>query len=172
MLSKNTDKNAWGPQLWHSIHMIALNYPDQPSPTDRLNYKLFFESLKDVIPCLTCADHYGKNMQDLPIERYLDDSGKLFEWTVALHNLVNSTYKKREWSVDEARAFYATYTPQVNCKREAAGEDAAAGPGGVSSRMERAKSSLIVSLMLLLSAVILLFIVFLVMRARHLLFNK
>lgn len=107
---KNTDKSAWGPQLWHSIHMIALNYPDRPSASDKLNYKLFYESLKDVIPCLACADNYNEHLQDLPIDRYLDSAGSLFAWTVHLHNIVNEVHSKSKWTVEEALAHYASYS--------------------------------------------------------------
>ena len=107
---KNTEKHAWGPQLWHSMHMIALNYPDRPSPSDKLNYKLFFESLKDVIPCLACSDNYAEHLQELPVDRYLDSAGNLFAWTVHLHNIVNEFHRKRAWTIEEAVRFYSKYS--------------------------------------------------------------
>jgi Erv1 / Alr family len=108
---KNTDKAAWGPQLWHSLHMIALNYPDRPSASDKLNYKLFFESLKDVIPCLACADNYTEHLNDMPIDRHLDSAGSLFSWTIDLHNLVNESHGKPKWTAEEALTYYAGYRP-------------------------------------------------------------
>ena len=106
---KNTSIEAWGPHLWHSIHLIALNAPDKPSTSDRLNYKMFFESLKDVIPCLTCADAYAEHLQTLSIDQYLDSAANLFAWTVHIHNMVNETYGKSKWSVEDAKAFYVNY---------------------------------------------------------------
>jgi hypothetical protein len=106
---KNTDKAAWGPQLWHSLHMIALNYPDKPSAGDKLNYKLFFEALKDVIPCIACADNYAAHLHELPIDRYLDSAGSLFAWTVHVHNMVNDVHGKQKWTLQQALAFYSSY---------------------------------------------------------------
>ena len=37
------DKNSWGEYLWHTIHFVALGYPNNPSDIDKKNYKNFFE---------------------------------------------------------------------------------------------------------------------------------
>lgn len=106
---KNTDIAAWGPQLWHTLHMVALNYPDAPSSDDKLNYKTFFESLQFVIPCASCADNYAQHLRQLPIDRFLDNADALFAWSVHVHNLVNKAYGKKSWSVADAKRFYAHY---------------------------------------------------------------
>jgi Erv1 / Alr family len=134
-IPKNTDKEAWGPQLWHSMHMIALNYPDKPSPSDKLNYKIFFESLKDVIPCLSCADNYAEHLQELPIDRHLDSARSLFTWTVKVHNIVNASRGKRTWAVEEAIAYYSAYTMQgaasgASSGRGGSGDNIASSSGG------------------------------------------
>jgi hypothetical protein len=40
-------------------------------------------------------------MQNLPIEEYLDTRGRLFEWTVALHNAVNASTGKPQQTPEE-----------------------------------------------------------------------
>jgi hypothetical protein len=47
-----------------------------------------------------------------PIEGFMDSGKALFEWTVALHNLVNRELGKREWTVEEALEHY-TKEPKV-----------------------------------------------------------
>ena len=106
---KNTDIGAWGPQLWHTLHMVALNYPDAPSPDDKRNYKAFFESLQFVIPCASCADNYALHLRQLPVDRFLDNADALFAWSVHVHNMVNKSYGKRSWSVADAKRYYVDY---------------------------------------------------------------
>lgn len=154
---KNTDKDAWGPQLWHSIHMIALNYPDRPSASDKLNYKLFYESLKDVIPCLACADNYAEHLQDLPVDRYLDSAGSLFAWTVHLHNIVNEVHSKRVWTVEEAIAYYSNIKGGAMASNRYDNALASSGSTSVSAnstRFHAAKDMLATWLMLLVTAII------------------
>jgi hypothetical protein len=36
---------TWGPFFWHTIHIIALGYPKNPTYTDKKCVKEFYESL-------------------------------------------------------------------------------------------------------------------------------
>ena len=38
----------WGPGMWHFLHTMSFNYPDQPSKDEMQHYKDFFISLKYV----------------------------------------------------------------------------------------------------------------------------
>jgi hypothetical protein len=97
---------VWGKHLWYSIHFIALGYPDVPTAADKQNYFAFYESLKHVLPCPACAQHYAVHFQNLPIDSSLATKNKLFAWTVELHNLVNRDLGKEQWSVDRAYTHY------------------------------------------------------------------
>lgn len=100
------DPASWGPQLWSSLHYIALGYPDHPSSLDKQNYKAFFESLDNVLPCHKCAQHYKATVEAMPIAPFLDSAHRLFEWTVAVHNAVNQRLGKPQITVAEARGLY------------------------------------------------------------------
>lgn len=128
----NTAKSAWGPQLWHSMHMIALNYPNEPSEHDRVAYKRFFEGLKDVIPCLSCADHYAAHLRQLPIDDALGSCSQLFAWTVRMHNLVSRSLGKPAWTVARAAAYYDAYDASWGGPSPSSGADR--GPGDFSDR--------------------------------------
>lgn len=172
---KNTSIEAWGPHLWHSIHLIALNAPDKLSTSDKLNYKMFFESLKDVIPCLTCADSYAEHLQSLSIDQYLDSAANLFAWTVHIHNMVNETYGKKKWSVEESKAFYVQYKgPRHETElaaRKLCGQDGQALPGDdAASSLNKSYTyyrSYMVNLLILLACTVLILIIFwLLIKAR------
>ena len=64
---KGFSPKIWGPSAWKFIHTIALSYPDNPTPFDKENYKAFFLSLQNVVPCARCREHYEKNIKDINI---------------------------------------------------------------------------------------------------------
>lgn len=92
----------WGREGWHFIHFICLNYPDQPTPNDKKEYKQFFELLCKVMPCPPCGIHFEQNMENHPIR--LDSKKELFEWSIDMHNKVNALNEKPLLSYEEAYA--------------------------------------------------------------------
>lgn len=85
---------SWGPFFWHTIHIVALGYPSEPSYAHKKAAKDFFESLQHLIPCPVCRDHYVEHLQKLPLTPHLDRRSDLFRWTVVLHNEVNKMLNK------------------------------------------------------------------------------
>jgi hypothetical protein len=97
---------VWGPFFWHTIHIVALGYPNEPSYAHKRAAKEFFESLAHLIPCPVCRDHYVVYLQKMPISPHLDRRVDLFRWTVELHNVVNVSLGKQRVTELEALAFY------------------------------------------------------------------
>ncbi len=80
----------WGPDAWTFLHSITLKYPDNPSITDKINYKQFFESLQNVLPCDSCCNHYKQNLRNHPLTEYVMSSRQqLIKWLIDIHNEVN-----------------------------------------------------------------------------------
>ena len=77
----------WGAKAWHLIHSGALTYPLHPTENDKTEYRIFYESLSNVLPCAACASHYKDKLEKMPIN--LSSRQNLFKWTVDLHNDVN-----------------------------------------------------------------------------------
>lgn len=109
--------NVWGTHLWNSIHFIALGYPTEPTESDRHYYKQFFENIGHVLPCKKCTVHFNNNLQALPIDQYLTNSDTLFDWTVKMHNLVNSDLGKPLWSTENAKQHYSKLINDVVPKK-------------------------------------------------------
>ena len=61
------NQNVWGKCAWVLIHSIAVNYPKNPSPSEKENCINFFTSLGDILPCRYCRKHYRENLKALPI---------------------------------------------------------------------------------------------------------
>ena len=105
----------WGPGAWLFLHTITLNYPTNPTFEDKENYKKFFISLKNVIPCKNCAKHYSENLNNFPIDDSLNSKEDLVKWLIDNHNKVNVKNKKREYSYDEVIEKYEKlYSPKSN----------------------------------------------------------
>jgi len=97
---------VWGPFFWHTIHIVALGYPQDPSYTHKKATKEFFESLQFLIPCPICRQHYVSHMAKMPIGPSLDSRTDLFRWTIELHNEVNQMLGKRKYTETEVIQYY------------------------------------------------------------------
>jgi len=97
---------VWGPFFWHTIHVAALGYSQEPNYSEKKAMKEFFESLQILIPCPICRDHYKSHMAKMPIGPSLDNRKDLFRWTVDLHNEVNEMLGKRKYTETEIIQYY------------------------------------------------------------------
>ena len=100
------EPEIWGPHAWQFLHSITLSYPDNPTLEDKNNHAQFFNSIQNILPCQNCKDHYTQNLQAFPVEQHLDNKESLFRWLVDVHNRVNVTNNKREYSYDEVTELY------------------------------------------------------------------
>jgi len=102
------DKITWGPAIWRSIHYTALGYPDEPTELDKSNFKSFYSSFSNILPCKECRYHYRQHLNNMPICESLGSKRDLFAWTVELHNKVNVSLNKSPISVRDAWELYNT----------------------------------------------------------------
>jgi len=98
--------STWGPFFWHTMHIVALGYPNEPSYAEKRAAKEFYESLLHLIPCPVCRVHYANHLKANPVSPSLDTRKDLFTWTVKIHNLVNKDLGKPEYTEMESIAFY------------------------------------------------------------------
>jgi|UniRef100_A0A6C0F780 hypothetical protein len=104
------EPKIWGEHAWIFLHTITLNYPEEPTFSDKYNYKILFESLKDTLPCPTCREHYKENITLYPID--LSSREALVKWLIKIHNLVNEKNGKRNLSYEEVIDYYKSlYNP-------------------------------------------------------------
>jgi hypothetical protein len=97
---------VWGPLFWHTIHIVALGYPENPSYAHKKAAKEFFDSLAFLIPCDVCRKHYVQNTAIKPVTQYLDRRQDLLKWTIDLHNTVNASLHKPIFSEAEVIQYY------------------------------------------------------------------
>ena len=94
------NQNIWGPPFWLSLHTISFNYPLKPTEQDKINYKNFYTSFQNVIPCSICKKNYIRHLKEHPIDNYLSSRRKLSEWVIDMHNMVNGETGKKILSYD------------------------------------------------------------------------
>jgi hypothetical protein len=100
------DTTVWGPPFWFTLHTICLNFPENPTYIERQQHLLFFESLKTILPCSICRNHYKKFLQEQPISPYLDNKNSLKRWVLDCHNNVNKLNNKKIWTMKEVDDYY------------------------------------------------------------------
>ncbi len=85
----------WGPPGWRLLFAIASNYPEQPTPQDRLVYQFIFTQISNILPCIFCRQSYRQFIQELPIDTWLDDRRSLMYHLYLIHNKVNDKLRKQ-----------------------------------------------------------------------------
>jgi hypothetical protein len=86
---------VWGPSLWHVLHTMSFNYPNNPTEEDKQHYKSFIESLVHVLPCKYCRDNLVKNFKKVKLKYSDMKSRYTFSYYIyRLHEHVNKMLKK------------------------------------------------------------------------------
>jgi hypothetical protein len=75
-------------------------YPNNPKLEDKNNYKNFFLSLQNVIPCSICKKNYIRHLIEHPIDNHLENRTKFVHWVIDIHNMVNAETGKKILSYD------------------------------------------------------------------------
>ena len=87
---------AWGPAIWHYLHMMSFNYPLNPTEEDKKHYKDFILSLQYVLPCKYCRMNLTKNFARLPLkEKDMESRESFSKYVYELHELINKMLKKK-----------------------------------------------------------------------------
>lgn len=114
------DTRFWGPDGWKLLHMVAQNYPEHPTKIEQNTYKIFFESLQHVLPCIYCRMSYTEYINDIPINKFIDSKKNMTKWLYLIHNKVNDKLRKqgllhyKDPTFDEVYDKYEKYLKEIN----------------------------------------------------------
>ena len=102
---------VWGPSQWHVLHTMSFNYPVNPTPQDKRNYRNYILSLKTVLPCGKCRDNLRKNFIKLPLlKKHMKSRQTFSKYIYDLHELINDMLgKKSGLSYDQVRNTYENF---------------------------------------------------------------
>lgn len=85
---------VWGPPLWTVMRCIANTYPDKPSKDKKYYTGRFYEGLKHVLPCESCAKHYSQTLHKYPVQDYLCCKNCLVGWVETVYSEIDKHSKK------------------------------------------------------------------------------
>ncbi|OLP96705.1 hypothetical protein AK812_SmicGene20996 [Symbiodinium microadriaticum] len=74
----------------------------QVPPEQQAQVKSFVLSLREVLPCHTCAHHWRQQLEEDPIEPHLSNRTALVDWMIGMHNQVNKRNGHRIFTREEA----------------------------------------------------------------------
>lgn len=96
----------WGPDFWGLLHLISINYPNNPNEIDKKKICNMIKVIPYAVPCSKCSKHFQDNLRKCPLD-YLDISSKnnFVTWIVNLHNVVNKSLNKKIFSQNEAQNY-------------------------------------------------------------------
>lgn len=76
----------WGPPAWAFIFAVIDEMDEYPSDTEP--YRMFFESLKGVLPCEKCRYHYSQYVILNPPPVWSREATR--EWAITLRQNIRS----------------------------------------------------------------------------------
>jgi hypothetical protein len=101
-----------GPSLWASLHQLTFLYPEVAQPTHRSWSALYVESMRNMLPCKACQQHFAQILQEtMPIRNGGRD--EFSRWAVDVHNLVNARLGKPLVSYEDAKRMWDKGTTAV-----------------------------------------------------------
>lgn len=87
---------VWGPAQWHMMHTISFNYPVNPSPEDKKNYRNYILSLQNVLPCKYCRINLKTNLKHMSLTmKHMKNRDSFSRYIYNLHELVNKMLNKK-----------------------------------------------------------------------------
>lgn len=116
----------WGPSQWHFLHTMSFNYPVNPTHRDKINYRNYVLSLRNVLPCGKCRANLVLNLKKLPLKMSHMASRETFsKYIFELHELINKMlHKKSGLTYEEVRNTYENFRsrcvvePVKKCKTQ------------------------------------------------------
>jgi len=88
----------WGRPLWVALFDIAAGYTVNKNPDKKEQYKRFFESLGDVLPCSYCRKTYRPFLDLLNFDKYVEEEEGLIHLVYDMKCLVNEKLARQAQS--------------------------------------------------------------------------
>ena len=121
----NIVTTCWGASGWFTLEIFAMGYPlSGPTKKQRLDYKRFYKSFGDTLPCNLCRDSFKKFIKEVPLDdKALSGRKNLVFWVFKIHNLVNKKLSCKQFSRSDMERKYKFYEGfrAKNCSKDLGG---------------------------------------------------
>ncbi|CAK9008273.1 unnamed protein product [Durusdinium trenchii] len=64
------DTKVWGPPTWFFLHSLTLALPEEVPREQQAQIKNLLVSLREVLPCAQCSDHWREQMEEVTSSKY------------------------------------------------------------------------------------------------------
>ena len=110
---------VWGPPLWHVLHTISFNYPVNPTQKQQREYKRYFLSLRNVLPCKHCRENFNCNSKSARYsEKVFKNRNSFSRFVYRFHNSVNKALGKEKYKTyEEIRDRYEHFRSRCGGKK-------------------------------------------------------
>lgn len=110
---------VWGPSLWHFLHTMSFNYPNEPTMDEKKHYMNFILNLKYILPCKYCRINLKKNFKALPLKMVAMKNRETFsKYIYDLHEQINKMLcKKSGLTYDDVRERYEHFRARCSVKK-------------------------------------------------------
>lgn len=88
--------SVWGPSMWHYLHIISFNYPNNPTKFLKQKYKQFLLNLQYTLPCKYCRINLKNNFKKFPLkDEIFKNRNNFSRYIYNLHELINKMLGKK-----------------------------------------------------------------------------
>jgi hypothetical protein len=96
---------SWDNDAWLIFHKKAIDYPAHPCECAIQNIQQFYtHQFLQYIKCDKCKNEYLSTLSKIPIRSR--SSTELFNWTVDIHNRINASLGKKQYSYVDAYNYW------------------------------------------------------------------
>ena len=108
----------WGPSLWHYLHTMSFNYPNNPTKIQKVKYRSFIMNLKYTLPCKYCRINLNKNFKCLPLTmKHMKNRYTFSKYVYNLHEHINRMlHKESGLSYSDVRERYEHFRARCTKK--------------------------------------------------------
>jgi hypothetical protein len=100
---------VWGPPYWFFLHSIAYYYPEHPNSTTKRKYYDLLHNMPLFIPNEKIGNTFSALLDKYPVVPYLDKRESFMRWVNFIHNKINYTLGKREYTIEESISKYEQF---------------------------------------------------------------
>jgi len=87
---------VWGPSIWHFMHTMSFNYPNEPTKENKKHYRDFILNLENTLPCKYCRINLKKNFKKLPLTmNHMKNRYTFSKYIYDLHEHINTMLNKK-----------------------------------------------------------------------------
>lgn len=121
----NMVTRCWGTAAWWTMEIFAMGYPlKNPTKKQRRDYKRFYMSFADTLPCNLCRDSFKQFLKEIPLDnKALSGRKQLVFWVFRMHNRVNKKLECKPFTRKNMESRYKFYEQfrAKNCSKDLGG---------------------------------------------------